>query len=55
MVKAVAVTPSTSAHEMIRELVDDEANAVSPSGGCLFIVIIMKNPILAHLEFQCQY
>ena len=32
MVKAVAVTPSTSAHEMVRELVDDEADAVSPSG-----------------------
>ena len=31
MVKAVAVTPSTSAHEMVRELVDDEADAVSPS------------------------
>ena len=32
MVKAVAVTPSNSAHEMVRELVDDEADAVSPSG-----------------------
>ena len=30
--KAVAVTPSTSAHEMVRELVDDEADAESPSG-----------------------
>ena len=33
MVKAVAVTPSTSAHEMVRELVDGETDAVSPSGG----------------------
>ena len=33
MVKAVAVTPSTSVHEMVRELVDDEADAAeSPSG-----------------------
>ena len=31
MVKAVAVTPSTSAHEMVRELVDGEADAVSIS------------------------
>ena len=32
MVKEVAVTPSTSAHDTIRESVDDEANAANPSG-----------------------
>ena len=32
MVKEVADTPSTSVHEMVRELVDGEADAVSPSG-----------------------
>ena len=32
MVKAVAVTPSTSVQEMVRELVDGEADAESPSG-----------------------
>ena len=31
MVKAVAVTPSTSAHEMVREFV--EADTVNPSSG----------------------
>ena len=31
MVKAVAVIPSTSAHEMFREFV--EADTVNPSGG----------------------
>ena len=32
MVKKVAVTPSTSAHDTIRESVDGEANAANPSG-----------------------
>ena len=31
MVKAIAVTPSTNAHEMFREFV--EADTVNPSGG----------------------
>ena len=31
MVKAVAVTPSTSAHEMVRKSVIDEAKTESPS------------------------
>ena len=31
MVKAVAVTPSTSAHEMVTELVNDKADTESPS------------------------
>ena len=31
MVKAVADTPSNSVHEMVRELVDGEADTESPS------------------------
>ena len=32
MVKTVADTPSTSVHEMVRKLVDDNADTESPSG-----------------------
>ena len=32
MVKAVADTPSNSTHEMVRDSVDGEADAMSPSG-----------------------
>ena len=38
MVKAVVVTPSNSAHEMVRELVDDKVDTESPSGGEISIV-----------------
>ena len=31
--KSVAITPSTSAHEMVSELMDDEIDAEIPSGG----------------------
>ena len=57
MVKAVAVTPSTSAHEMVRELVDDEADAAeSPSGEekNVFVPFIYCEPH-THQEFQHQY
>ena len=57
MVKAVAVTPSTSAHEMVRELVDGEADAVSPSGGEISACrVFLEIPYESrtHLEFQHQ-
>ena len=38
--KAVAVTPSTNAHEMVREVV--EADTVNPSGGkCIMVGIVV--------------
>ena len=33
IVKAVAVTPLNSTHEMVRKSVDDETDTESPSGG----------------------
>ena len=39
MVKAVAIIPSTSAHEMLRESV--EADTVNPSGGKIVGIVVL--------------
>ena len=53
MMKAVAVIPSTSAHEMFREFV--EADTVNPSGGKELVSVqvnIKVNHIYTYQELQ---